>query len=188
MSVTPFLPLVQLNAFKNLKKTSARTGGGGSSALMNGIANAFAQLQAPGAEAVAPENLTAQIQGTPGYQFAVKEGTDSILNNASALGLRQSGVTAGDLGKFVGGNIAFPAFQDYMNRLAGLSGAAQTTSSGLGSTIGQLSGQLGLANSALIQAGGNAQAAGQLGQANAWGSAIGGIADILGDYYGKKNG
>lgn len=153
----------------------------GLSPALQGIADAFSQLSAPGSTAVAPKDQLERVANTPGYQFALDQGNKAIMGNASALGLRQAGVTAQDVGNFTAQGIAFPAFQDYMNRLTGLAGGAQTASTGLGNTVGQLGINNGQIQAQLAQNAGNAQAAGALGQAGQWQKAIGGIGSILGD-------
>jgi len=154
--------------------------------LMQGIAQAMAGLQAPASNVVRPQDQTKRIAATPGYQFAKQEGIDSILNNASALGLRKSGATAGSLGQYVGNSLAFPAYQDYMNRLSALSGGAQTASSGLGGTIGNILANNSAITSGLTAGAGNVLAAGQLGQAGAWQNSISDLSGVLGDYFGNR--
>jgi len=155
--------------------------------LMDAIATAMSELQAPASNYVAPNQQMARIANTPGYQFAKEEGTDAILNNASALGLRKSGVTAGDLGKFVGNNLAFPAYSDYMNRLSAMAGTGQT-SSALGGTLGNIIGNNSALQSNLTVGAGDAIAAGQLGQAGAWQNAVTDLSRVLGDAFAQRPG
>lgn len=92
----------------------------------------------------------------PGYQFQQQQGLNAIQNSAASRGQALSGNTMQGLEQF-GQGLASTQFQDYMNRLAGLSGMGQAAASGVATAGGNLIPAAGIAQSA--------------GQAN-WGNAI----------------
>jgi hypothetical protein len=139
----------------------------------------------------------AQAQQTPGYQFALQQGTQAIDANAAATGNLMSGTTGTALQKY-GQGLAQNAYQQtYQNALNAYQtnvGAAQgAANTGLSST-----GQLASANQAAAQnmsnlaLTGGAQQAGQinnaaaatasgyLGSANALSNMAGGLASGAG--------
>lgn len=150
------------------------------------IAQAFSQLQAPGSSAVSPSSLMAMIENTPGYQFAKGEAMDSIASQGRALGLGKSGASVRAIGDTIGQSLAMPAYNDYLNRLAGLAGAATGTSSQLAGNIGNLATNAGGINAGLIQNQADSRASGILGQSGAWQGALNSIADVAGNYFGGK--
>ena len=155
--------------------------------LMLGIANAMSDLQAPGANRVNPRDLNRRITSTPGYRFMSDEANKSILNNASALGLRQSGATAKDVADYTAKSIAMPAYQDYMGRLANLAGTGEVAANvGRGAMTGF--GNIGAGNATGQLNAGNASAAGTMGQAGAWSNTMRSLADLYGDWKGAQSG
>jgi len=170
----PFASKAILNSIKSKERAENNN----TSDAAKAIASAFANLHAPASRAVPPGQLDNRLQATPGYQFAKNEAVDSIMGNASALGLRQSGANIQNIASAVGNQVALPAYQDYMNRLGSLSGAGTSTS--LAQTIGNLATTSGALNANLMQNAGDAKAAGALGQAGAWQNTIGGLSSILG--------
>lgn len=114
---------------------------------------------------------------SPDYQFAFDQGLQGLDRSAAARGSLYSGGHSADLMKF-GQGLASQNYNQFYNRLAGLSGTGQTTASGLG-TLGQQYannvGQIGMNNAnnmaSSYQQGANAnsQLAGALGGAfNNW--------------------
>lgn len=99
---------------------------------------------------------------TPGYQFRVDSGNDSINALAGARGGLVSGRTMQDLAKFNQG-IASEEYGNYLARLGGMSGQ------GLGAASGQATAATNAAQgvSNALAGIGNAQAAGAIGVGNA---------------------
>ncbi len=129
----------------------------------------LAQLQAalgmPGATTpggVAGTNLTSILQNTPGYQWTVGQGQQSILDQASALGGTNSGATLKALSDYTS-NQANTTYEQYIQNLMSQSGAGQNAAANLGGFAASTGSQIG---SNLIGSG-NAQAAGQIGTASA---------------------
>ena len=108
-----------------------------------------------------PENFV-DFTGTPGYQFRLDQGNDSINAMAGARGGLNSGRTLQDLAKF-NQNVASDEFGNYMNRIGGLvdtgMGAASMTGTANQNAAAGVSNALGGI--------GNAQAAGAIGVGNA---------------------
>lgn len=119
---------------------------------------------------------------SPGYDFRLAEGEKAINRAAAARGIYNSGATLKDLLKY-NQNTASSEFGDYWNRLAGLSGRGQTTSTNL-ANLGQDNANA-LGN--YYTGAANAQAAGQVGSANAWASGLQGIGQTLSGYAGSNN-
>lgn len=122
------------------------------------------------------------FQATPGYQFAVEQGTSAIEGSAAARGGLYSGRTMQDLNDY-GQGMANQEFNNYYNRIAG--GAAQgQAAAGQQAQAGQ-----NYATGASTAYGniGNAQAAGAIGVGNAL---QGGLSNTLGlmNYQNSLNG
>lgn len=111
---------------------------------------------------------------TPGYDFRVQQGQDSVNALAGARGGLMSGRTMQDLTRF-GQGIAAEEYGTHMGRLAGLTDMGQA-SAGNQAQAGNAY-AAGMSN-ALAQKG-NAQAAGYAGMANA---IQGGIGNMMGIY------
>ena len=119
----------------------------------------------------------ATLQQTPGYQFNLNQGLESVQNSAAARGLGVSGAAEKGAASYATGladstyqnqfNNALTNQNNQFNRLLGLTQLGQTSAAGL-SSIGLSTGQ-GVAGTTL--AGGQAAAAGTLGAANALTSA-----------------
>ena len=117
----------------------------------------------------------AGFTATPGYEFVRSEGMRGLERSAAARGGAFSGNALRGLDQFNNG-LASQEYNNYFNRLAGLSGTGQNTGQNLGA-MGQAS-----ANNigALLSNSGEARASGIVGRANAWGGAI----NQLGTLYG----
>ena len=150
------------------------------------VASAYSQMVAPGGSAVKASRLMDRVAQTPGYQFAKDEGTQSIMGQNRALGLGQSGTTAKQVGSYVGNTLAFPAYQDLMNRLQGLSGGQAASS--LGGNLGNLQTSLGAAQAQGLVGAGNARASGALGKYGAMQGTVDDLSAIAGDYFGRPRG
>lgn len=133
----------------------------------------------PASSALNPDEIMARLEALPGYKFAVDQATKSAGALGSATGSLGGNVTSA-LADRVSQGIAMPTFENYLNRLAGLSGGAQTASNSASDaaiTTGGLVGR-GLENA------GDSRASGILGQA---GTQIGTLQGILGAL-GSANG
>jgi hypothetical protein len=75
-----------------------------------------------GQDAGAQAGARADFRNTPGYQFALQEGSNAIGSNAAARGMFQSGATGKALSKF-GTGLADQTYQNYMQNLLGLTQA-----------------------------------------------------------------
>ena len=111
---------------------------------------------------------------TPGYDFRVQQGQDSVNALAGARGGLMSGRTMQDLTRF-GQGIAADEYGSYMGRLAGLTDMGQA-SAGNQAAAGNAYAN-GMSNA--LSNKGNAQAAGYAGMANA---IQGGIGNMMGIY------
>lgn len=122
------------------------------------------------------------LRNYPGYQFALEEGRGAIEQSAAGRGTLQSGQTMKDLTRY-GQGLATSNFENYMNRLQGLSNVGQQTAVQTGAFGQTAAGQIGRAQ----MAGGAARASGYQGQAAAWGGALEGLAGLGGQYVGGLN-
>lgn len=129
-----------------------------------------------------------KFQTTPGYEFAVQEGEKGVMNNLSALGMKNSGAALKALTRFREG-LANQEYGTYYSRLAGLAGTGQNqvqsnNALGANTAASLTSGSNALGST--IQNAGAARASGYVGGANAWSNALGGatsnISNALGMY------
>jgi len=128
----------------------------------------------------------AQLEQTPGYQFALQQGLKGVQNSAAAKGLGYSGAQIKGAEQFGTGlasqtyqqqyqnalqnfNTNYQVGQNAANRLSGLVSLGQNAAAGVGNAGIQVAGNVG---NALIGAG-NAQAAGYTNMGNAVNGAIG---------------
>lgn len=102
------------------------------------------------------------FQETPGYQFQLDQGNESINALAGTRGGMNSGRTMQDLASFNQG-VANQEYGTYMQRLGGLI----DTGAGAAGMSGQASQNAAAGVSNALAARGNAQAAGAIGQGNA---------------------
>lgn len=111
---------------------------------------------------------------TPGYDFALKQGTDAVQASAAAKGGLNSGAAMKALTQY-GQDYATNQYGTYMNRLAGISdsgqaAAANQASAGANYAAGATNAMSGAAN---------ATSAGYIGTANAL---TGGLQNMIGIY------
>lgn len=99
---------------------------------------------------------------SPDYQFALTQGLQGLDRSAAARGGLSSGGHSADVMNYAGG-LASQNYNNYYNRLAGLSGTGQTTASGLGTLGANMAGNIGNAQ----QATGNARASSYLARGDA---------------------
>jgi hypothetical protein len=113
------------------------------------------------------------LASEPGYQFGLKQGNESVLNNRAALGSILSGNTLRAVNQF-GQDYAGTKYNEAFSRdqankaftnnvLAGMSGTGQVASSNIGSQTVNTGQQIGQN----IIGAGNARASGYVGGANA---------------------
>lgn len=148
-----------------------------------------------------PFSYTAQdFQSSPGYQFALEQGLNTIQNNAAAKGMLLSPNTIKDLSTYATGvaNQDFQqqyqnAYQAYtqnqanqLNTLGSLMGAGNTATGNLvnnitqaGSNTANLLSSLGVAQAQNQLGAGSAAAAGRVGATNALTGGLGNISNLL---------
>jgi hypothetical protein len=114
------------------------------------------------------------LQGSPLFQSQYRQGTEAILQNASATGGLRGGNTQHSLANFGSDLLAQVIQQQYAN-LGGLSGAGAQT----GATLGGLGQNSANAIAGLFGNIGQAKAGGILGQAAGYTKAIGGFGNLL---------
>lgn len=107
------------------------------------------------------------FEASPGYQFRLDSGNDSINALAGARGGLMSGRTMQDLAKFNQG-MASEEYGNYFARLSGLAGQGLGAASGQATAAGNAA--QGVSNA--LAGMGNAQAAGAIGVGNAINSGI----------------
>lgn len=117
------------------------------------------------------------FQGSPGFQFAMQQGQDSIDASAAARGMLRSGGTMQAQQEFGTGL----AQQDYANHIARLMGAAGIGTQAAAQQVAANQ-NYGNAASQTYAATGNALAAGAIGQGNA----IAGMMNNLGGIWGYQ--
>lgn len=122
------------------------------------------------------------FQETPGYQFQVEQGEQGVLNNLSALGMRDSGAALKALTKYRSG-VANQEYNNYLNRLAGVAGMGQSQVQSNNSIT--MAGASNIGNA--LQNAGAARASGYVGAGNAWGNAIGNISNTWGNALGMMS-
>ena len=124
--------------------------------------------------------INALLQG-PEFTSLVRQGEESILQNAAATGGLRGGNVQGALAQFRPQVLSQLIEQQY-NRLGGLSTMGQNAAAGVG-TAGMQTGT-NIAN--LLAQQGAAQAGGTLAAGAAWGNALGSIGGFLGQQAGYQ--
>lgn len=119
------------------------------------------------------------FQETPGYQFMVEEGEKGVINNLSALGMRNSGAALKALTRYRSG-VANQEYSTYLNRLASMAGMGQAQTNTTNALTQNAATNIGTA----YQNAGAARASGYVGAGNAWGNAIGGVTNSIGNALG----
>lgn len=128
----------------------------------------------PASSAMGADEITKRLEAFPGYQFAVDQARKNTLATASALGSGGGNVLSAISDRTAQG-IAMPTFENYLNRLGGLSGSGQNASNAAGSAAmgtGQ-SVAAGLQNAA------DSRASGILGRNASIGSALSSIGGMV---------
>lgn len=112
------------------------------------------------------------FQEQPGYQFGLQQGTDAVEASAAARGGLFSGATGAALNQF-GQDYANTRYDNYLNRLQGLSNMGQSAAAMQGAAGQNYA--TGASNS--LAGLGNAQSAGAIGVGNAL---QGGLNNLIG--------
>lgn len=116
----------------------------------------------------------------PGYDFTRTEGQRGIVNNMRSLGLGGSGAALKALDRFNTG-LANQTYQQYLDRLSGVSTGGQSTSA---TTSGQaITSAAGQASNLVDK--GAATASGYVGGANSWINSLGNFANVTGKALGS---
>lgn len=111
---------------------------------------------------------------TDAHKYQLEQGLDAVNANAGARGGLMSGRTLEALQK-TGQGIASSFYDNFLNRLTGVSGTGMSAAGMQGNASSNAAGAVGNALGDI----GNAQAAGAIGQANAWTGALG---NVLGSF------
>jgi hypothetical protein len=123
------------------------------------------------------------LQGLPGYQFQMQQGTQAVDRSAAARGLLNSGATGKALTQY-GQGLASNYLGNYVNGLAGIAGMGQA-SAGQQAQVGMnTANQIG----ANQMSAGNAAAAGYIGTGQAINGAINNGIGLYGMYQGGYGG
>jgi hypothetical protein len=112
---------------------------------------------------------------SPDYQFALRQGQQTVQNSAAAQGGLYSGNALRALTDY-GQGMASQQLNTYANRLAGIAGVGQTAATNVGNAAMTTGANVGN----LLVNQGNARASGIINQGNAWANA----ANQIGQYYG----
>lgn len=127
------------------------------------------------------QDAFAAFRNTPGYQFGLDEGNKSVQASAAARGGLNSGATLKALTKFGNDYADQQGYTPYMNRLASLSGMAQTSTNQTGQLGQNTANQIGNNQTNA----GQARAGGIYGSANAWSNFGQQAAGALGNFSGQ---
>ena len=129
-----------------------------------------------------------QLEQTPGYQFTLNQGLNTLDNQLASKGLNLSGAQLRGAQNYAQG-LASTTYQqqyqnalqnfmtnygvnsDYYNRLAGLTNLGENAAAGVGNAGMQTAMNAGN----FLTSGANAQAAGTIGAANAFGGGLGSV-------------
>jgi hypothetical protein len=144
--------------------------------------NAFNALQGLQGGTTTPASY-ANFENSPGYQYAISQGTQAIQRQAAATGQGYTPNTEAAVGQYVTGT----ASQNYNNYVSQLLSTAQLGSAGnqgLASANTTIGGNI----SQLMQSEGQAQAGGVAGSAGAVSSVLGGVGSGISNLLGGGSG
>lgn len=128
-------------------------------------------LGIPGYHKVDP---TKTLRATPGYQFALNQGADTLGRYAAARGMSMSGPQMKALQTY-GQGMADQTYQQYLGNLFGVSNAGQNAAAQTGQFGMQAAGGIGSAYAQQGQAQANAILAEGLQRQSGYGSLMGGL-------------
>lgn len=150
------------------------------------IASMLPQQAQPAAQTPQQQQQAAfdSFRATPGYQFSLDEGNRSVQASAAARGGLNSGATLKALTRFGQGYADQQGYTPYMNRLAALSGVAQTSASQMGNYGQNAASQIG----GNLQNAATARANSTYASNQAWQQGLGNAAGFFGDWYGNRGG
>ena len=165
---------------QNVQRLSPWVGAGS-----NALGNLTGLMGSNGANGIATSPFTTeQFHQSPGYQWALQQGSQAVANQASAMGGVNSGNTLKALTQYGQGlanqqyQSALQNYQNWQNQIYNMNaGIANTGVNAAGMTAGLGAATANQIGSNLIGAG-NARAAGQIGSANAWSSGLGNIGQL----------
>ena len=133
-----------------------------------------------------------QFNLSPGQQFLRDRAQKNLLRNESAIG----GISGGNIRNALvqqGVGFAQQDFDNQFNRLGQMAGQGRAATTNTGQFGVNAAGNIGKfrANAAGnisqgLMAAGNARASGLANQSNAWQNAIGGVANLAGQYFGGQ--
>lgn len=119
------------------------------------------------------------FQETPGYAFQLEQGNKAVLNNLSALGMKNSGLAMKELTRF-GQGLANQEYGNWLNRLATTAGLGQQQTNTTNALLANTASNVGQT----IQNAGDARASGYIGAGNAWANAFSGASNNIGNALG----
>jgi hypothetical protein len=138
-----------------------------------------------------PENFTSGFKETDAYKFAKSEGQDAVVANMRALGMGGSGAAMKALDKYGTGQ-ADQTYQQYLDRLAGVSSEGLAASTNFGNAM--LTGTNNVTDATVntgrnisdnITSLGVAQGAGTVAGSNSWTNALKNFSGDLGKTLGS---
>lgn len=138
---------------------------------------AFLGLSGPEAERAAIE----RIRGGETFKEMTRQGEESLLSRASATGGLRGGNIQAALAQFRPQLLSNLIEQQY-GRLGGMTSLGQKSAAG----VGEAGQAMGTNVSNLLAQQGAAQAGGILGEAKAWGTGIGSLSNLAGQYFGRQ--
>lgn len=141
----------------------------------------YAGLLGIGGEAPDTDAMQAALEKYPGYQFALSQGIEAVEKSASGGYGLQSGQALKDLTAY-GQGLASSNFENYMNRLQGLSGGGLSAAAQTGAFGARAAEQTGLAG----ERGAEARATGYTQKADIFGGTMAGLSQI-GGYLAKQD-
>jgi len=161
----------QFAAIQKLLSPYVQAGNSSLSAQQNllGLNGANAQQQA-----------VAALQSSPAFQAQLKQGETSILQNASATGGLRGGNTQAALAQYSPLLLA-QTINDQYTKLGGMTSIGQNAAAMTGNAGMQSAGNV----TNLLQQQGAAQAGAYLAQGKATSSAVNGVTQAIGTYYGN---
>lgn len=132
-----------------------------------------------GEGATGPSNA---FKETPGYQWRVQQGEQGVLNNLSAMGMKNSGRALKSLETFRQG-IASEEYGNWLNRIAGVAGQGQQQANSMAGYSQNAANSM----AGTIQDAGQARASGYVGSANAWTQGLNSAANFIGQGFGGNS-
>jgi hypothetical protein len=136
------------------------------------------------------EAATEAFRGTPGYQFALDQGEDSVMRNAAARGMLAGGNTSVDLMRY-GTGFADQTYQNYLKNLKPVMDMYGTGIQGQAGALGDIARSYqdeARARSGYLADAGSTNAQSIMGQANAQAQTINSGLDLASKLAGMPSG